>query len=262
MKAPLVLFAVLVFGGLAFAGERQSAEVASEETPDVSPDRPDFTNGTGIVPLGHVQVEGGMTLTRSGSEREVSVGEVLVRIPFATHAEVRVGIPSYLATRGGAGERVTGADDLFLETKVRLVEGERTALAVMLNASLPTGSRAVAELRFQPSATLAMDLALADTVGLGLNLGATRASADGQRFTQVCASSSFGFDVSSRVGAFGEVYALNRTEPRGRVQRFADAGLSYRVTRRTVVDVRIGTGLGNGVHGPDYFVGFGLTRLF
>jgi hypothetical protein len=253
MRAVCVLVAVLACCG---------AARAQQSEPEVSPDRPDFSDGTDVVALGHVQIEGGMTVSRSGDERDVSVGEVFVRVPLSTRVEMRVGIPSFLAAREGEEEWATGADDLFVETKLVLVPGERAALAVLLNASLPTGSRDVAEHRFQPGATLAADLTLSDKVGLSLNVGDDDATNDGRRFNQAFVSGSFDFELSKKADAFAEVYALERTEPHGHAQRYADTGLSYHITSRTVVDARVGAGLGNGTGGPDYFFGFGVTRLF
>jgi hypothetical protein len=252
MRAAYVLLAVLACCGAAYA----------QQPLEASPDRPDFTDGTDVVALGHVQIEGGVTVTRTGDEHDLSVGEVLVRVPATKRVELRLGVPSLLASREGEGERVTGADDVFVEAKVVLVPGERAALAVLLNASLPTGTRSVAEHRFQPGATLAADLTLSDEVALSLNLGYDDASTDGRRFNQVFASGSFDFGLPKNFDAFAEVYALDRAEAYGPAQRYADTGLSYHVTARTVVDARIGSGLRNGTGGPDYFFGFGVTRLF
>lgn len=265
LVATCFLVITAIFGG-GFASAQQppatEPPLPPVDEPDVTPDRPDFTNGTAIVPLGHFQVEVGLTATFAGGDRDVSVGEALVRIPLTQRLEVRVGVPSFLSSHSEEFGDENGVDDLFVETKIRVASSRRAAIAVLVNASLPTGSRNVAERRFQPGATLAADLTLSHAIGLSSNFGYSRASSNGEHFNQVSASGSFGFDLSSRTGAFAEVYMLNRTEPRGRTQRYADAGFSFNVTRRIVLDVRVGTGLGNGGGGPDYFVGFGLTRLF
>ena len=41
---------------------------AAQSLPPVSSDRPDFTEGTGTVPLGHVQIEGGTTWQEIGDD--------------------------------------------------------------------------------------------------------------------------------------------------------------------------------------------------
>lgn len=55
-----------------------------------------------------------------------------------------------------------------METKILLSTGEH---ALLLNSLLPTGSREVAEHRFQPGAALAADFTLSQAVGVTLNLG-------------------------------------------------------------------------------------------
>src|SRR5215212_11770468 len=58
-------------------------------------DRPDFTEGTGLIPPGHVQVEGGTTLTRVEDDDITTFGELLVRIGAGERWEGRIGVPSY-----------------------------------------------------------------------------------------------------------------------------------------------------------------------
>lgn len=265
LVATCFLVITAIFGGGSASAQQPPATEPPPppvEEPDVTPDRPDFTNGTAIVPLGHVQVEAGVTATFSGSDRDVSVGETLVRIPLSQRFEVRFGVPSFLSSHSEEFGDEKGVDDLFVETKIRVASSRRAAIAVLVNASLPTGSRNVAERRLQPGATLAADLTLSDAVGLISNFGFSRSSSNGEYFNQVSVSGSFGFNLLSRTDGFAELYVLNKAEARGHAQRYTDAGFSFNVTRRTVLDVRVGTGLGNGGGGPDYFVGFGLTRLF
>ncbi len=248
------------------AQDAQTAAAPAQAQPQVQPDeaafsadRPGFSTPTGIVPLGHIQLEGGATASRTGDARGYSFGELLVRVPASKRVEVRVGVPSYLVMRE-KGQRSAGADDSFVETKIRLASGKKATYALLLNAVLPTGSRRVAEHRLQPGVNLAADLTLSRTVGVTLNLSAVDASSGGQRFGQVAAISSFNFTLSPKTGAFAELYAASQHD--GPAQKYADGGFTYLLSPRTQIDASAGVGLGNKAGGPDYFYGLGLARLF
>lgn len=212
-----------------------------------------------MVPRGSFQLEAGASVSRSGGERGYSFGELLVRVPVSNRAEVRVGVPSYLTARGD-GAHVKGFDDLFLETKIALGQSSRGAYALLLNTVVPTGSRDVAEHRFQPGANFAASFDLPKDVGLTLNLGATRASDGGDRFTQISGAACFNFTLSPKVGTFAELYAYNGNG--GPTQKYLDGGVTYLLTPQLQLDASAGIGLGNRAGGPDYFVGAGVARLF
>ena len=176
------------------------ADSASDEL-TIAADRPGFSTPTGIVPLGHFQLEAGATAARSGTDRGYSLGQLLVRVPVCQQAEVQVGVPSYLVARSG-GQRVTGGDDLAVAGKVRLSTATKAVYDLLLSAALPTGSRAVAEHKFQPGAALAADYVLGPKTGLTLNLGVSRASQNGQRYSQLTGAASLGFTLTAKTGAF------------------------------------------------------------
>ena len=238
------------------------ASVRADATPPdltIAADRPGFSTPTGIVPMGHFQLEAGASAARGGTQRDYSFGQLLVRVPVCEKAEVQVGVPSYLVSRSG-GQRVTGADDTFVQAKFRLSTGPKAVYDLLLNSSLPTGSRAVAGHKFQPGATLAADYVLNEKTGLTLNLGTTRASDSGQRYSQLTGAASFGFTLTPKTGAFAEVYAYN--QPGGPTQKYADGGFTYLLNPRTQLDISSAIGLGNRAGGPDYSYSAGIARLF
>src|SRR5207249_9554754 len=161
---------------------------------------------------------------RQAQTTSYAFGQTLGRVGISRFAEVRAGLPSYLHARTD-GERVSGLDDLFLGTKITVKPGDKAAFAILLSSLLPTGSRNVAEHRFQPAAALASDVMLTQNVLLTLNLGAARASSGGQRFNQVFGASTFNFTISPKLSAYTEVYAFN--QPGGSNQKYTDGGLTY-----------------------------------
>ncbi len=265
MKIPLLL-ATLAPVTLCAAQEAAPPKVAPPDAAaaplQISTDRPGFSNGTGIVPRGHVQVEAGATGTRFGGAESYAFGQALVRIPVAARAEARIGIPSYLVSHAG-GVRSSGADNLFLEGKFRLGASKRTVYALLVNSILPTGTRSVATRAFQPGVRLSGDLKLSDKLGATLNLGYVRSANQGAaritRYNQVFGSASLTYALSPRVGTFGELYAIGGN---GETLKYLDGGFTQLLGPRTQLDASAGIGLGNRAGGPDYFYALGVSRLF
>jgi hypothetical protein len=224
-------------------------------------DRPDFTESPETVAKGRVQVEAGATFERSGDERTRSLGEVLVRVGMGKHSELRIGLPSHLRLSGG-GSSVSGWDDAYLGAKFVLREGEGRSpqVALLAGTTLPTGSRRMAERKYQPDAVLAAAIDLNEKTALSTNIGVARASSSGERFNQLFGSLSLGYSLSDRWGIYGEVYAFNRNEPGGSTQKYANTGLTYLVNDDFQLDARFGVGLNNGPR--ERFWGLGVARRF
>lgn len=241
------------------------AEVSAETpTEPIVPDRPDFTDG--VLVVRSLQVEGGVTFSRTGSERELAVGEVLVRVPVASRLELRLFAPSHLRLRDDDGTR-SGFGDAAAGIKLALTDGDPAsrafpATAFLVTTTLPTGSDEVSEDAYQPEAKVALEWVLSDHLGIGVNLGYARPSDGGERFDQLFATISAGMTISESVGAFVEVYGFNKADASGGSATYADTGLSYLVNPNLSLDARIGFGLGNDVEGSETFVGIGVSRRF
>ena len=251
----------------AFTQQSAAAEAApgaSAKVEPLVPDRPDFTDGVLIVERGRVQVEAGVTLSRAGSARETSIGEVLVRISLSERIEVRAGVPSYLRVRDDI-ETVSGLDNSFLGAKFLILPPDdgKIGIAVLAGATLPTGSSRVAERGgAQPEIKLALAKEFSERIGLGVNVGYAREKDGGERFNSVFASASLGVSLMERVGSFFEVVVHSKVNTNGDDARYVAAGLSYLVNPNLMVDVRVGHGVGNDFGSPDYFAGAGLSLRF
>lgn len=251
---------LLLFAAVGTGGMWPSSATAQESLPPLITDRPDFTESPQTVPSGRVQVETGATVERVADSRRATYGEVLVRVAAGRGAELRIGIPSYVAVREGG--RAAGLDDGFLGAKLVLLRSAKAPLALLVGTTLPTGAAEVAERRYQPDAVLSTAFELSGTAGLGVNVGAGRPTDAGTRFTQLFGSGSLGVELSERVGAFAEVFAFNRTRPGGRNQQFVDGGVTYGLSPDLQLDGRVGVGIANGAGGQDWFYGIGVTRRF
>ena len=249
MKFLLTVFAIFVFVSVALA----------QDADTVQPDRPSTSSSTHIVPAHHVQLEGGMDRIRIGAGSAYAVGEVLVRVGINKRVEAGIGVPSYLSFRA-ATTHWTGADDTSIDTKIQLMSSERVSFAVLADAVLPTGSRNVAEHTFQPSATFISDFTVSKVIGVTANASYSRSTDGGVRFNDFTGVLTVNYSVSSGWNAFTEIFGSNNHN--GVAPRYAGAGITRTIRKHTSIDASGGTGLGNNVHGPDYYWGFGISHLF
>ena len=91
---------------------------AQMDEPLVS-DRPDFTESTGTIAPGHVQIEGGITRQEIGEEDSLSAGEILVRFGLGERLEARLGVGSWTRIEV-PGDELDGFEDPTVGLKVRL----------------------------------------------------------------------------------------------------------------------------------------------
>jgi hypothetical protein len=261
LKVALTLISLVTIVPAAVAAEAAPESSAAEP---IVPDRPDFTDGVLVVRA--LQIEGGVTMTRTGSERELAVGEILLRVPVASRLELRLFAPSHLRVRDHDLTQ-SGFGDAAVGIKLGLSDGNPASRAIpstafLVTTSVPTGSDELSDDAYEPEAKVALEWELSDSLGIGVNLGYSRPSDGGERFDQLFATISAGISLSQSVGAFVEVYAFNQAATSGGSAAYADTGLSYLVNPNLSLDARVGFGLGNDVEGSESFVGIGVSRRF
>ena len=257
---------VAFFSFFAMTGVRILPEAVAAETPQarvepIAPDRPDFTDGVLIVE--RVQLEAGATQSRVGSREELSLGEVLLRVPMAERLELRLAL-AYIRDRD-EGESASGLSNSFLGAKyqLRAPDDGRIGIAVLAGTTLPTGASRVAEPGgLQPVVKLALAKEFTERIGLGVNVGYAYEKDDGVRVDDFFASASLGISLTQNLGSFVEVWMLSKSNAAGDSARYASAGLTYLLSPDVMVDLRAGWGIGNDFGSPDYFAGAGLSVRF
>ena len=236
-----------------------SSMLYGQDDGTVGPDRPSFSTGAHIVPAGRVQVEGGAGQRRFGDTSGYDVGELLVRVGLASRFEVRVGLPSYAETKTD-GVRVDGATDSAIGGKILLKSGDKGAVSVLGSAILPTGARRIDEHAFQPGGTLISDVNISKKIVVTTNVGYIYTSSQGERHDLTFAVSTLNFALTKNISIYSEFYAQNLRHTL--ILRYAATGGSWTIRKRTAIDFSGGFGLYNHAHGPDYYFGIGISRLF
>ena len=238
-----------------------SAQDAGDEP--IATDRPDFTETAETVPFQRIQLEGGYSFSRLEDEKAHSLGELLLRIATGRRTEARIGLNSYSWVRGPEG-RFSGLEDATLGFKVKLLDGDealgfrRPNIALIGEASIPSGSSAFREDNLQPGAKICLAWDLTDKLGMGSNLNYAWASEAGRRFGQFSGTLAFGYSVCDRAGVFLEYFTFIPGSRGGPNLSTIDGGVTYLVNNDYQLDVRVGLGLNSAR--PDYFIGAGFGR--
>lgn len=232
-------------------------------------DRPDFTESTSTVPLGHYQLEGGYTLTRQGDEDSSSLGELLLRIGAGERLEARLGIGSFgrIDTGVPGASELSGYEDPTIGMKIRLNETDpnllppgRPAMALLLSTSVPVGSDDLTSDEWQPEGKLALGWDLNDRLSLSSNLIYAYPSDGGERFSQFGATLSAAFSLADRWGAYLEGYGFNKESRGGSSTSYLNTGVTWQLSNDLQLDARVGAGLDD--PSPNWFAGFGAAVRF
>ncbi len=248
-----------------------SDSASAQDSPELITDRPDQTESSVVVPKGAYQLEVGWTFSRDDkdgvrSEVHEAPGSLL-RIGLSKKVELRVGWSGFVTSEVRSGRSEVdgnGIGDGSLGTKIYLAEerGTRPEVAVLVEASVPIGDKALTSDRFDPSVRLAFAHSLSDKIGLGYNLGMrleSRSESGGSIHTL---SSGFytlalGFDLVGQWGAFVEFYGDIPMSAPGDPAHSLDGGLTY--VLRNNIQLDLATGLGLSGTADDWFFGLGLS---
>jgi Putative MetA-pathway of phenol degradation len=230
---------------------------------EIVTDRPGMGDGTAIVPTGVLQLESGYRFTRVGSDKEHTLGEVLLRVAPAEKLEFRIGVDSYLFTRS-PGSDDSGFGDGSLALKYKLFENDNgpgeVNLSTILGTSLPTGSKLYRENSIQPWTQLILDWNVYQNLALTYNLYYSRAGSGSERYNKFAGGVAVSFPLASRTGCFLEYYAVAVESGYGQNTSYFDGGITYLINDNCQVDIHSGLGLDD--DHPNYFVGVGLSYLF
>jgi hypothetical protein len=291
-SSALVTFSAIVFLPRAAAAQssdlRTSAPVLNttltepvpqaEPTPMViSSDRPSFSDGTGIVPLGHLQVESGYTFTfhvrRDVETQRHNCPEILARVAIAEDRfELRFLTSGYVWTRSSSGsgyDSDEGWNDIALGFKLKMTDqsGWLPRLALGAQSTLGIGTDGISNQMAEPTLKLIWSYDLGQSFGdkwkgftLGGNANIAWPTTNGDRFTQGQGSIYLSFPVVDRMSGFVEYYVLGPNAKGTDAAHYTDLGAVYLLTDTIQLDARVGFGLND--EADNLFTGLGISFLF
>lgn len=282
---------VLVFGACVLAPAMAAAQgtgvdAAKDAEPPaaapslvISTDRPSFSDGTGIVPMGHFQLETGYTFTfrnRDDVETQKHNGpEILGRVALVEDRfELRVISSAYVWSRSNDGtgsgySSVEGWSDVALGFKLKLADqsGWLPRIALGAQTTVGTGSDNISSQIAEPIVKFIWSYDLGQSfgedwkgMGVGGNLNAAWPTSGGERFTQGQGSVYFTFPLFEDATGFVEYYVVGPNSKGTDAAHYADFGGVYLLNSRVQLDARVGVGLND--EADNAFVGLGVSFLF
>jgi Putative MetA-pathway of phenol degradation len=216
-------------------------------------DRPDFTESGVSVPVGKVQVEGGIGWANQASVGGVSLPDMLIRIGIVRGLEVRLGVPDYQSS-----EFLEGYGNASLGGKLdinNLIAGWETAVIAMLE--LPTGAEGVGSEHASGEVILAggTDINSVYSLGSQVMVGVTGTD-DGADFV-FGGTVVVGRSITEALGSFLELATLIHDTDGTAV--LLHGGLTYVLRNNLQLDFHGAVGLT--ADSPDSLIGAGFAII-
>lgn len=237
----------------------------------ISTDRPGFSNGTGIVPPGHANLENGFTYTtdeQDGFRVNSEIGpQMLLRVGLIEDLlEFRAGWSGYnwVQTRDdeGARENFDGWTDVFLGAKLKVLnqDGWIPRVAVLAQTTIGGGEEPIATQEIEPLVGLLLSYDLGSGYSVIGNANIAWPTTGGEHFTQGQVSAAFWFPIVDRVNGFVETYVLFPNSLDNDAAWYADFGATWLIQDRVQLDGSIGVGLNREAN--DFSASVGISFLF
>ncbi|PKV62847.1 transporter [Pontibacter ramchanderi] len=231
---------------------------AQQEREDINADRPDRSQGPGIVSRGFVQLEAGYNYQKlNDAIRTHAYPTALLRIGLLEGVELRLqGAIKDSVIENGTSRRIKGWGPLSVGTKVKLWKesGWRPEAALSAMLALPLGSDVFKPDNAEPQFSLGFSNAISEKLDLTYNLG--------YGWTGGNPEFSYGANITrqfiDRLSLYLEVFGdKGRGEP---AEHQADLGLLFLLLPNLQFDLAAGRRLNKAA--PRRFVTTGLAFRF
>jgi hypothetical protein len=243
---------------------------APEQPLTISTNRPSFDDTTGIVPIGHVQLETGYTFTfrhRDGVETQTHDGpEALLRIPLMDdRLELQLGWTGYVYSRTNSGSgfnSVDGFSDVTAGLRLKVIDENGWVPRICLQAATTVGlgSNDVSNQDVEPVFKLIWSYDLGKGWGIYGNFGVGYLTAGSDRFVQGQGGVCVTYTINDKWSVYGEYYLFGPNTKGSDAAHYIDAGAAYLITPRIQLDGRVGFGLNEEAN--NFFTGVGVSFLF
>ncbi len=214
-------------------------------------DRPSFSISPVSVQPGTIQIEGGGLWSQFAGLTTISGPEILGRVGILNKLEFRAALPNYIDVKNSSA---SGLTDITLGAKYQISdEGSTWAMAVIAQASIPTGDENLTADRVEPEIILTASTSIGESTSLGIQGGLKSVEVvEGNRvlYTGALIVST---PIAEKISAFGEVYLISR--PQFDTDYVARFGLIYLISNDFQLDLNGGSAINENPVGA--FIGFG-----
>jgi hypothetical protein len=229
----------------------------SQDKPPIQPDRPGFSDGTGIVGKRTLEVETGKSSSFDSGHPTLSWGDAVLRYGLGGNLELRIVGITYLMVPGGA----KGWGDPGFGFKYRLVPAGkgRPDVSFIGLTTVPVGASDVRDNEWNPTIKLAWNLPTGDDAVYG-NLVWSRVGSGAERFGQSAMSLGYGHAFNDRDGVGLEVWWIDHTSLDGPGAGFAGISFTHLLNPNIQLDIELQTGLDQ--HKDGYLFSTGIAVRF
>ncbi|MEP6622097.1 MAG: transporter [bacterium] len=228
-------------------------------------DRPGYTDAPTVLPARAIQAELGVTSDRVDNTTYVSSGEMLIRLGVGARTELRYFANSYGARFVDGNVVARGFEDPKVGLKVNLRAVPDTVhewfpnISFLAATTLPVQASRLGTLRPQPEGKIAANWTTPTPFSAYTNLGYGGTYDDTQWGSHAWASLALWYALHPRVSVFGEGLAVGLSHGSASSGNNVDAGVTFLMTERLQLDVRVGRGVG-AVTSHERFLGVGFAQ--
>jgi len=233
----------------------------SQANAPIATDRPSVTNSSVVVPVGSLQNENGINLSRHDGDEVFDGTNSRLRLGVAPCLEMLLDLPNYVT--GLRGLAPSGIGDVAPAVKWQISPAPgKVDLSMTVGAALPTGAVGVAGPGTQPYMQFPWSAALGGGWGIGGMV--SNLFIPDSPISKYSNQSTFVVQKSISNSSFLFVEYAGDFPLHGGIQQLFNSGGGYRVTDTQQIDFRVGIGLNR--NAPAYIFGVGysfrIDRLF
>jgi hypothetical protein len=247
--------------GMSVAGSMASAEECTQPSNPIETDRPDTTNSAIVVPIGSLQNENGINISRQNGADMFDGTNSRWRLGIAPCLEVLVDVPNYVGTFRGSGPSGFGDVIPAMKWQVSPVPG-KFDISVTAGAALPAGPTAIAGRGVQPYLQFPWSFDLGGGWAVnGMETNFFTLASPTVKFTN---QSTFVIEKEMTERSFLFIEYVGDYPVHGGTSQLFNSGGGYRIADNQQVDFHLAFGLNR--NAPTYIFGLGYSfrvdRLF
>jgi hypothetical protein len=220
----------------------------------IATDRPDITNSSVVVPVGSLQNENGVNVSRRDGANVFDGANSRWRLGVAPCLEVLVDLPNYVGTFRGAGRSAWADAAPAVKWQISPVPG-KVDLSVTVGVGLPTGATAIAGHGVQPYLQFPWSVELFD--GWSVTGMVTNFFTSDDPLSKYSNQSTFVIEREFGERSFLFVEYVGDFPLAGGPGHLINSGGGYRITETQQIDFHIGFGLNH--NSPTYIFGLGYS---
>jgi hypothetical protein len=231
-----------------------AADGCTQPSAPIATDRPDTTNSSVVVPVGSLQNENGINVSRRDGADIFDGTNSRWRLGVAPCLEVLIDLPNYVGTFRGTGPSGFGDVAPAFKWQISPVPG-KIDLSVTIGAGLPSGALAIAGPGVQPYLQFPWSVELG--AGWGISGMVTNFFTPAGLVSKYTNESTFVIEKEFGERSFLFVEYVGDFPVNGSNSQLFNSGGGYRITDTQQIDFHLGFGLNRSA--PTYIFGVGYS---